>query len=242
MTACCRLQGGQQCTAPVYCLAISILLWVAPGAREDAKQGHVRLPVSDLISQGFPKRSDIFMVQIHRQRPKPSLMDHPHEDVNNLLLVRETIDDRLVGPEHSFEKERFRSGPVSSDRGRMPNTSRTKGVSPSYVTAGKLPREGKSVPDGCAGPGHGHEERLSVHGLYLRKRTGGPLACEGKGHERTVGSKCPERHLSPARTPWVHGCSCVSILCFCRSPGTPPRTEIIPRKDRGCVTSGILTA
>jgi hypothetical protein len=182
------------------------------------------------------------MILIHRQRPKPLSIDRPHEDINSLLLVRETIEDRSVDPKQPSEEGGLRSGPVSSDRGRMLNTTRTKGVNPSCATAGKLPCEGKSVPDGSVRAGQGHEERLPSHGLYRHKRTGGPLACEGMDHERTVGSKHPERCSLPARTPWVHGCSCVSILCFCRFPGTPPRTEIFPRKDRGCVTSGILTA
>lgn len=169
-------------------------------------------------------------------------MDRPHKDINSFLLVRETIEGRLVGPKLPSEEGGSRSDPVSSDRGRMLNTSHTKGVNPSCVITGELPCEGKSVPDGSERAGHDHDERLSLQGPYLPKRTGGPLACEGTGHERTVGSKYPEGYPSPARTPWVHGCSCDSILCFCRFPGTPPRTEIFPRKDRGCVTSGILTA
>jgi hypothetical protein len=167
-------------------------------------------------------------------------MDPPQEDINSPLLVRETIEGLLVGLKPPSEEGCSRSNPVSSDRGRMLNTSHTKGVNPLCEIEGKLPCEGKSVPDGSTGASHSHNVHLPIHSLDLRKRTGGPLACEGKGHGQTVRSICSEEHMSPARTPWVHGCSCVSILCFCRLPGTPPRTRIIPRKDLGCVTSGVL--
>jgi hypothetical protein len=121
---------------------------IAKKVCEDVSREHPRLPAGDLFSKGASHLTGT--LNGHEPQARTEVPVHrslPLGVSTASCWYAKLLTDHLVGPFHSSEEGCYRPLLFFVDRGRMLHMSFTKGVNPQCEIEGKIPCEGKSVPD-----------------------------------------------------------------------------------------------